>query len=203
MFEYLEGRTPKIIDEDKLKLFAVMVCVTECDGEPCIVFEKRAGTLRRQPGEVCLPGGARKSGETAQENAVRETTEELCIDRSQISVRAQMDSLVTSYDNKLDVFLCELSDYKMTYSESEVGEIFTVPVRFFLENEPDVYVNEIKTVPAKDFPYDKLPEGVSYGWRSGHRNVYFYFYNDQVIWGMTAYIMQSVAKIINNEKPRE
>ena len=159
MFEYLIGRTPKSIDADSYRQFAVMAAMVQVNGEPHIVFEKRAGGLKRQPGEICLPGGARDGEETAVENAVRETMEELRVDREQIHVIAQMDTLLTVYDNEVSVFLCELTDYQMTFSEAEVAEVFTVPLAFFMETEPEIYVNKVKLITPEDFPYDKVPGG--------------------------------------------
>ena len=62
-------------------------------------------------------------------NAIRETMEELKVSREQIHMIAQMDTLYTAYDNKVSVYLCELTDYEMTYNKDEVAEIFTVPLK--------------------------------------------------------------------------
>lgn len=199
MFEYLKGRKPMSMDEESYRQFAVMVALVQQNGKHCVVFEKRSGGLRRQPGEICLPGGARDGGETALENAVRETMEELQIAREQINVIAQMDTLLTVYDNKVSVFLCELKDYQMTFAESEVAEIFTVPLDFFMNQQPDVYINRVRMLTPDDFPYDKIPGGRQYPWHDGRKNIYFYYYEDKVIWGLTAYIMQNVAKTIRRE----
>lgn len=203
MFDYLRGRKPKSMDEENYRRYAVMVALTDQDGEPAVVFEKRAGSLKRQPGEICLPGGARDRSESALENAVRETMEELQIGRDQIEVIAQMNTLYTAYDNEMAVFLCHLKDYQMTFSGAEVAEIFTVPLKFFMEQEPDVYVNQVKLLIPDDFPYDKIPGGRDYPWRTGHRNVYFYYYEDKVIWGLTAYIMHNVVRTMREEAPQE
>lgn len=199
MLDCLKGRMPKSIDEDSYRQFAVMVALVPGDDGPYVIFEKRAGNLKRQPGEICLPGGARDGNESPLTNAVRETMEELQIAETQIRVIAQMDTLLTAYDNKISVFLCELTDYHMTRAQAEVEEIFTVPLRFFMETRPEVYVNTVKLLPPENFPYDRIPGGRDYHWRDGHKNVYFYYYEDKVIWGMTAYIMQSVVKIIREE----
>ena len=54
MFETLKGRIPKSIDEDEYRKFAVMVALLKQEDGLHVVFEKRAGGLKRQPGEtVC------------------------------------------------------------------------------------------------------------------------------------------------------
>jgi 8-oxo-dGTP pyrophosphatase MutT (NUDIX family) len=203
MFDYLKGRVPKLMDEALYKNFAVMVPLVRMENELFVVFEKRAAHLKRQPGEICFPGGARDGEETPLENAVRETMEELQLSREQIDVIAQMDTLLTVYDNRVFVFLCELKAYKMTYAREEVGEVFVVPLAYFLEQKPDVYINSIEAHTPENFPYDKIPGGRNYDWRPGHKNIYFYEYEDKVIWGMTAYIMQHVAKTICEERGTE
>ena len=62
-------------------LFAVAIPLvrrTLADGteELRVVFEKRAEDLDRQPGEICLPGGAAEEGETAAQTVVREMSED-------------------------------------------------------------------------------------------------------------------------------
>jgi len=171
MFDELRSRRPGFIGEEAYRKYAVMVALVEHEGETCVLFEQRARTLKRQPGEVCFPGGAREPDETSEENAVRETMEELLIQREQIDVIAQMDTLFTTYDNKISVYLCELKNYEMTYSEAEVGKVFLVPLSFFLENEPDVYQNDVILKHPENFPYNKIPGGRGYNWKSGRSSV--------------------------------
>ncbi len=199
MFDDLRGRRPQSIDEESYRQFAVMVPLIRQGDDIFVLFEKRSGSLKRQPGEICFPGGAREGDETPLQNAVRETAEELRITVRQIDVIAQMNTLLTVYDNKVSVFLCELKDYAMTYAPAEVGEVFLVPLNFFMEQKPDVYVNRVELHTPDDFPYEKVPGGRNYHWHAGRKNVYFYYYEDKVIWGMTAYIMQDVVRTISRE----
>ncbi|MBE6471841.1 MAG: NUDIX domain-containing protein, partial [Coriobacteriaceae bacterium] len=63
---------------------AVFIPLIEREHSYDVVFEVRAQHLKRQPGEVCLPGGHIEPGESAREAAVRETCEELLVDVSQL-----------------------------------------------------------------------------------------------------------------------
>ena len=54
MFETLRGRIPKSIDEDEYRKFAVMVALLKQEDGLHVVFEKRAGGLKRQPGEMAM-----------------------------------------------------------------------------------------------------------------------------------------------------
>ena len=53
--------------------YAVLVPLVEWRGEVQVLFEVRADTLERQPGEVCFPGGHMEPGESPTECAFRET----------------------------------------------------------------------------------------------------------------------------------
>ena len=192
MFEALKGRIPKSIDENEYRKFAVMVALVKREDGLHIVFEKRAGGLKRQPGEICLPGGARDGNESSEENAIREMMEELKVSRE----------LYTAYDNKVSVYLCELTDYEMTYNADEVAEIFTVPLKFFMETEPVAYVNTVRLLPPDNFPYEQIPGGRNYHWRDGHKKVYFYYYRDWIIWGLTAYVLRGVVRTLKAELPK-
>ena len=61
------------------KEYAVLVPLVERAGEACLIFEVRAETLGRQPGEVCFPGGHMEPEEEPAGCALRETEEELGI----------------------------------------------------------------------------------------------------------------------------
>ncbi len=65
----------------------------------------------------------------------------------------------------------------------EVDHIFTVPIDFFLENQPKVYYVDLHTSISRDFPYNLIPNGENYSWQKGKYPVYFYRYNDYIIWG--------------------
>ena len=172
MFETLKGRIPKSIDEDEYRKFAVMVALLKQEDGLHVVFEKRAGGLKRQPGEICLPGGARDGNESSETNAIRETMEELKVSREQIHMIAQMDTLYTAYDNKVSVYLCELTDYEMTYNKDEVVRFYS-SVKVFMETEPAAYVNTVRLLPPDNFPYEQIPGGRNYHWRMDIRKSIF------------------------------
>ena len=192
--EKLAGRTAGEIGS--VSRFAVAIPLVEKEDGLYVLFELRSPDLDRQPGEICLPGGAREGDESAEETALRETAEELLVDRSQLRVIAPMDTLRTCYRNEIRAFLCELKNYKDTWSKDEVAEVFAVPLQFFLDTEPDCYTNELRVVMQDDFPFDKIPGGKDYPWHPMHDMVYFYYYDQWVIWGLTAKIMRAAAKVI-------
>ena len=194
-----QNRTPGVIERQHNRHSSVVLPLIERDGRLEVLFEVRAASLHRQPNEVCFPGGIVESGETYEEAAIRETAEELLIDLSQVHLIAPLDYLEMSSGLTVHVYLCEIKDYHGTFSKDEVDRVFSVPLSWFLEHEPDKYVAKIRTTPGEDFPFDLVPGGRNYNWHSGHYNVYFYPYEQEVIWGMTAKILYGFVKLNRGE----
>lgn len=195
MRAHWSGRRPRLIASDGVKESAVVLPLLECEGRLCVLFEVRAGELRSQPGEICFPGGAMEPSETPGQAAVRETAEELLVKEEQVELAAQLDILHTPANLTVYPFLAFLKEYEGTCSRAEVERVFTVPLSWFLEHEPEAYDTKVVTVPGEDFPYELIPDGRQYHWRQGRYKVLFYRYENAVIWGMTAKIMHSFIEL--------
>src|SRR5699024_7104932 len=74
----IQKREPGILNKEKLRKAAVLLPLVEVDGETHILFEVRSNKMRRQPGDICFPGGrVEEFDETKLATAIRETSEEL------------------------------------------------------------------------------------------------------------------------------
>lgn len=191
------SRTPQMIGESRFKKYAVLVPIIESASGRSLIFEKRAGSLRRQPGEICFPGGMLEPDELPQVCAIRETTEELRIDAQQISILGPGDIFVSPFDIIIYPFIGEIYDYRHTYNPDEVSEVIDVPIDFFLKNSPEKYRSTIVSKLPGDFPYERIPGGENYAWGTGTHDVLFYQHNHHLIWGITAHIVRSAAKLID------
>lgn len=187
------------LEKEKIRRAAVLVPLIQKGGEYHVVFEVRAGSLKTQPGEICFPGGAVERGETPKQAAVRETMEELLINRRQICIIAPLDVLEAPGAMEIFPFLGALQGYRWSYSEAEVDHTFSVPLRWFAEQEPERYETELVTVPEERFPFEDVPGGHDYHWRRGHYDVYFYRREEGIIWGMTAKILRSLAEMYRED----
>ena len=156
-----------------------------------ILFEQRALDLDVQPAEICFPGGGIEVGETPLEAAVRETCEELLLQREQIRVLGETEGTRNAGIITIHAFLGELSDYTGTYFKQEVDHVFSVPVSWFMEHEPETYMATVTTIPDEDFPFELIPGGRDYPWRSRRHPIYFYRHPEGVIWGLTALILHT------------
>jgi 8-oxo-dGTP pyrophosphatase MutT (NUDIX family) len=54
------GRKAKILGHENTIKSAVLLPLFFDSGECYVLFEKRARTMKRQPGEICFPGGTRE-----------------------------------------------------------------------------------------------------------------------------------------------
>jgi len=85
----ITAHTPGLLDGRRS--YAVLVPLVEREDGIHVLYEVRALTLRRQPGEVCFPGGHIEAGETPEQCALRETFEELGIPEGEVQVLGRLD----------------------------------------------------------------------------------------------------------------
>lgn len=192
-------RVPGYIDGANQREAAVLLPLIEHDGELCLLFEVRADSLRSQPGEICFPGGSIELGEAPAEAALRETMEELLLEENQIELMAPLDLLLVPANLTVYPFLGRLINYENTFSPGEVGHVFTVPISWFLNCEPDSYRTKVVTVPEDNFPFEFVPDGENYRWKQGRYDVLFYRYKDYIIWGMTAKFVHSFIQMYRRD----
>lgn len=188
------GRKAKPIGEYKKS--AVMILLIEEEGETYIIFEKRALTLKRQPGDISLPGGIIEENETPMEAAIRETEEELNVNGEDIELIGPMDYFISPYRTIMYPFVAELHTHYFEPNKEEVDHVFKVPLKYFLENEPMCYEVEIGPSLKEDFPFDLIEGGKNYKFGKVKIDQYFYLYGDYVIWGFTALIIKKFVESI-------
>ena len=196
--QVFSNRKSKVIGE--FEESAVMILLARDSDELSIIFEVRAHKLRSQPGDVCLPGGRVEVDENPKQASIRETMEELNLKRDQLDVIGDMDYYISPYGNRLYAFVGMLKHGYINPSEDEVDNIFKVPLKFFLNNEPLLYKMEIGPINKEGFPFHLINGGKNYKLRKGYLNQYFYEYNDYIIWGFTAQIIKSFIDVLKNKK---
>ena len=168
---------------------AILVPLLRIEQEQYLLFEQRSKRLSRQPGDYCFPGGRVEPGETPEETAIRETCEELQIDRSQIRILRPMDGRMGPDGAAVWPFLAELSDYRGTFSKDEVAGVLTAKVSVLRDIEPYRHTAKLITVPEKDFPWEWVYGGRERAFSEREISWLFYPIGEKAVWGLTAAVL--------------
>ncbi|PUU86490.1 MAG: NUDIX hydrolase, partial [Halanaerobium sp.] len=113
----------------------------------------------------------------------------------------ETDYLITPFNFIIYAFVGKInvdSIEEIKVNNYEVEEIFTVPLKFFLNHQAEKYAAVLKSEFDQDFPYHLLPQGERYNPRQGDYQIYFYRYQGRVIWGITAEITKTFIDIIRD-----
>lgn len=196
----LNSRQAGVDKDDMLWDAAVLMPLVEVEGQLCVLFEQRAQNMRRQPGEICFPGGHVDSKDASFAiTALRETCEEIGICQDRIKIIGELDALVTHSGPIIHPFVGFLDNMdNIKLSSNEVERVFTVPLKFFLTANPRIGHVQLADKPQEDFPFELVPQRLK-NWRY-HKDykVYFYNYEGTIIWGMTARILHSFLEHYRN-----
>lgn len=176
----------KIITESYQRHYSVAIPFVDKDN---LLFQVRSDKLSHQPGDICFPGGAVEDGENPGAAVIRELMEELLLTEDQISIGEEASVLVSD-TAIIHCFPCLIKGYGGGFNPQEVAEIFYVPASFFSATAPYTYDVSWNPVFPDDFPFDKIHDGENYGWRPRKSRIRFYEFQNRVIWGMTAKIIE-------------
>lgn len=200
--ELLKNNPPRIIGQDKYINSAVLIALVEKDGKTYVVLEKRALHIR-QGGEISFPGGrCEKTDRNSEETAVRETVEELGISKEKIKIEGKLGSLINPSGMFLEVYIgwLKINDQnELKYNRDEVERVIFVPLDFFILNKPRVEKIGIENIPKFSSKELGLPERYHKAWAGNSREVYFYNFQGDVIWGITAEIMLDFIKMLRKD----
>jgi len=200
--DIFENKKREALDIDKYH--AVLLPLIKIDGELHLIYEVRAKHMHSQPGEISFPGGQVELEESFKEAAVRETFEEIGIEKENINIIGELDYLTSTgnfilYPYVGEVVNTELED--LVLNPDEVDRIFTVPLKFFCKNEPEIYEINFEPNFKEDFPFHRIRQGKNYNWRNMKYPIYFFEYEEFTIWGLTAKITHNFIDYIKkNEK---
>lgn len=192
-------RTPDVLGSEDFMKFSVLLPLIEKNGELHVLFEVRSLLMRRQPGEICFPGGRiDEEDDSPIHAAVRETHEELGVSTDHIEILFPLDFMLSPFGTIIYSYagLVDLSHIQL--NGAEVEEIFTVPLSFLLKTEPDLHYVKLRPEPEENFPYHLIAQGKDYAWQTKMMEEYFYFYENRIIWGLTARILKHFLDIVRS-----
>jgi 8-oxo-dGTP pyrophosphatase MutT (NUDIX family) len=142
-----------------------------------LVFTRRSEALPRHPGEISFPGGLQHDEDvTIADTALRETEEELGIDRAEVEVLGALPPVHTFVSGILVVPFVGLLAERPAYrpNEDEIDEILEYGLDELVAAETDV-------------------EWVRDG---GRYRGYAYEMGPNTIWGATARILHSLLELV-------
>lgn len=197
---------PGIMGRHRLFNSSVLIPLIKIKGEYYILFQKRAKHIS-QGGDICFPGGkAEESDKSSKHTALRETKEEIGIKKKDIKVIGRLDTMLTSFGAVVKPYVAKVNKRALKnikIDPSEVDKIILIPLSHFKSQEPKVYYlrSEVKPfhikkdgkkevyLPAKELG---LPKNYRKPWGHKKHKVYVYKYKNEIIWGMTAVILNDL-----------
>lgn len=190
---------PLFVGEDTAFRSAITIPLIKKDDEWHVLFEVRALSMRKQPGDSSFPGGKIDATDASPlAAALRETHEELGIAIEDIDVISALSPYIASPTFVVYPFVVTIEDHHVftAYNRDEVEEVFTVPLKWLLDYEPNMHLVSLQPMPGEDFPYEKIAGGADYEWGTRAIEEWFYDYGHYTIWGLTARILKHFIETI-------
>ncbi len=185
-----------------LRKSAVLLLIQETAEGDFLILEKRALSLRAQPGDISMPGGRIEEGESPLEAALRETCEELGVPIEEIEIAGPMDYYITHWGSIIHPFVGKTRWEEFRPNPDEVDQLLRVPLDWLLKEEPDAYSLKIKPNPEEDFPYERIEGGRNYKFAEAKITEYFYQFEGHNIWGTTALIIRQFIALLRQSDNR-
>lgn len=164
---------------DRLVSAAVLVPIIEREDGLTVLLTKRTDHLNDHAGQISFPGGRVEPDDNSlTDTALRETEEEIGLDRRHIETIGQLDRYITrtGFDVTPVVGLVR-PPFSLTPDSFEVAEVFEVPLAFFMARENH--------------------EKRSREWQGKTRHFYVMPYLEYYIWGATAGMLVNLVDILS------
>jgi len=162
---------------------AVLIPILSHPAEPSILLTRRADTLRSHAGQVAFPGGRIEPGESPEEAALREAAEEVGMDPRLPEVLGRLPDLFTGTGFRVTPIVALVEPgFPLVPAPDEVAEVFEYPLSRLLD-------------PAG-------PERRSAVFRGAERQFWVWPHEQHYIWGATAAILLSLARVLKPEELR-
>jgi 8-oxo-dGTP pyrophosphatase MutT (NUDIX family) len=163
----------KIAEVRPIRPAAVLVPIVD-RAEPTVLLTQRSQHLPNHPGQISFPGGKiEKSDADPLAAALRETEEEIGLDRGKIDALGYLDLYMTRLGYRIVPTVARVEPgFALTLNTAEVDDTFEVPLAFLMD-QANVQRH------ARDW------EGVT-------RHFYAISFGERYIWGVTAGILRNL-----------
>ncbi len=173
--------TPKEISNSSCIKSSVLVPIYFYMNKPSILFIKRSNLVKYHKGEVSYPGGTYDNNDNnLLETALRETEEELGINRNSVQIICQLDDEITVSTNFLvRPYLSFINNTQIIPNPLEIEDIIYIPIKNLLCQKAQT-----------EYRLNKINIALYYS----------YYYKTILIWGATARILHNFTNLIKDYK---
>ena len=173
------------VSDESLMPAAVLVLLYPKDGDYCVLLNKRSEIVEHHKGEISFPGGARDPEDRDfLDTALREAEEEMGITPADVVVLGRLDDVVTRSGFGVRVYVGAIPyPYPFKPSALEIAEVLEVPL-------PSLYA------PA-NVRWETRWTGTELA------TVYSYAYQEHVVFGATAKILQQFLELAEDALKKE
>jgi 8-oxo-dGTP pyrophosphatase MutT (NUDIX family) len=181
----LAQRVKQVVSDSNLMPAAVLLLLYSKDGEYCVLLNKRSELVEHHKGEISLPGGARDPEDRDfLETALREVEEEMGINRADVTILGELDDVVTRTNFGVRVYIGTIPyPYVFQPSPIEIAEVLEVPISLLCN---------LANVRCETRWVDGQPV-----------TAYSYAYNQHLVYGVTAKILQQFLEILEDGLKKE
>ena len=177
-----QRQNQQIIDVSRVSA-AVLVPIYCNQGQYHILFTKRTEKVREHKGQISFPGGAYQEGDrTLLDTALRECAEEIGLMAEDVEILGELDDKISRTSNYIISPFVALVPwpYQFKVNKDETEEIIEAPLPALLDKS--CLHQEIETLDGEVV------------------TTYFYHYQERVIWGATARILNQFLNIFSELK---
>lgn len=155
---------------------SVLMAIVDRPEGLSLLLTQRADHLSDHPGQISLPGGRAEDADTSPiDTALRETEEEIGLDRAHVEILGSLPDYVTGSGYHITPVVGLVHPpFDLKPDPCEVAEIFEVPLAFLMDGAN----HERRTA--------ELPQG------AGRRMFYSMPYERFFIWGATAGMLRNL-----------
>ena len=163
--------------ETRLKCAAVLLPLTQVNGEWHLLFTRRTEKVQSHKGQVSFPGGACDEGETTPEQtALREAEEEVGLRPGDVKVLGRLSQLITVTNFRVSPIVGVIPwPYTFKVAGIEVARVFTIPL-LWLSDRNNYW----------EFPFGGSDRSL----------IAYHPYDGELLWGATARMTVTFLKTI-------
>jgi 8-oxo-dGTP pyrophosphatase MutT (NUDIX family) len=162
--------------EESLQASAVLLALHHTDQQWKLLLTTRADHLKNHAGQISFPGGRFEHiDQHLMATAVRETEEEVGLDKKYIRVISQLDDHDTLTGFRIFPYVAIVNELpELTIDKNEVENVFSVPLAHLIDSSN----HQVESVTYKGMDYD----------------YYKIVWQDKIIWGATAKMIVNLSK---------